>query len=59
MSCRMIQSVIAVIILVVTLWPSIVGASASMWVTVVGAALLLLHNCCCKACCEMGMKKKK
>ncbi len=57
MNCRWIQNLVAVIIAVLALWPDLIGASASKWVIVIGAVVLLLHGCCCSACGDMKKKR--
>ena len=64
--CRWVQTVLSAIIIVLALWPNIIGAVASKWVIVVAAALILIHSFGCKACAACGpemmekpAKKKK
>lgn len=50
-NCRWTEGVLALIILIVTIWEF----SASMWITIVAAAILLLHSlfhhrCGCAMC---------
>jgi len=42
--------ILGLIILIVTIWPTILGATASMWVVIVAAALLVLHGLFCSKC---------
>ena len=42
-NCKWTETIIGVLILVVTLWPNLIGVSASWWVVVVAAVLLILH----------------
>ena len=53
MRCSNCQAVLAVIILVWTIWPNLIGL-ASNWVVGIAAALLLVHALWCKKCknCE-------
>jgi len=52
--CRWIMSILSIVIIVLAIWPSIIGSVASTWVIVAAAALILLHGFRCKACanCE-------
>jgi len=64
-NCKWLEVIVAVVILIVTIWPTIIGTAASWWVVVIAAALLLLHALKCKNCgaCATDMdkpaKKKK
>ncbi len=64
-NCRWCELILGLVILVVTIWPGIIGATASMWVVIIGAALLVLHSlfhhkCGCGMCMEkMPAKAKK
>jgi Flp pilus assembly protein protease CpaA len=61
-NCKMTESIIAAVILVVTIWPDLLGATVSWWLVVIGAALLLIHAFKCKGVCGTDMKtsgKKK
>lgn len=42
--------VLGLIILIVTIWPTILGATASRWVVIVAAALIVLHGFFCSRC---------
>ena len=42
-NCRWTETILGLIILLVALWPSLLGASISMWVTVIAAALIVIH----------------
>lgn len=65
MSCKWIHAVLAAVLLVVTIWPGIIGDTASWWVTIIIAVLFLIHAFTCKKCCvvdgksSQGKKKKK
>ena len=43
-NCSLANGILAVIILIVAIWPNLIGASGSMWVTIVAAALVLIHS---------------
>ena len=51
--CSQCEAILAVIILVWTIWPNLLGL-ASTWVVGIAAALLLIHALWCKKCrlCE-------
>lgn len=59
-NCRWTEFVLAIIILVFTIWPTqIFPSMASMWIVIVAAALLLLHSifhhrCNCATCRPVG-----
>jgi len=59
-NCKWLEIVIAVVILVVTIWPGIIGATGSWWVTIIAAALLLIHalKCGCRGMCGPGAAPK-
>lgn len=42
-NCRWTETILGVVILIVTLWPALLGVSASMWVTIIAAVVLILH----------------
>ena len=42
-NCKWTDTVLGLVILVVTLWPNLLGSSASWWVTVVAAVLVVAH----------------
>jgi len=42
-NCKWTDTVLGLVILVVTLWPNLLGSSASWWVTLVAAVLVVLH----------------
>ncbi len=59
-NCRTFEAVLSIVILVLILWPKILGAMASKWIVIIAAVLLLLHAIGCKACvCSEGKTKKK
>lgn len=39
--------VLGLIILIVTIWPTIFSATANMWIVIVAAALLVVHGLFC------------
>jgi len=58
-NCRWTELVLALVILIVAIWPSWFGAGASMWITIIAAAILLLHSlfhhrCGCEMCMDQG-----
>ena len=58
-NCKWTETIIGVVILVVTLWPNLLGASVSWWLTVIAAAILILHAWRCSGVCmprEMSMQ---
>ena len=61
-NCKWVETVLGLVILVVTIWPGILGAGATRWVVIVAAALLLIHAWKCQNCgtCmpETASKKK-
>ena len=60
MHCGWTQTVLALLILVFTIWPTVVfSAMVSYWIVVVSAALLLVHALACHKCggvCAKWMK---
>lgn len=59
-NCRICESVLSIVILVMVLWPNMLGTIASKWVVIVAAVLLLLHAIGCKDCvCSEDKAKKK
>jgi len=44
------EGITAIVILIVTLWPEIIGSTASYWVTIVAAVALLIHSFGCHKC---------
>ena len=55
------EFIIGAVILVVAAWPTILGANASMWVTIIAAAALIIHSFGIDQCFsgEMMMKSKR
>ena len=49
-NCRWTETILGVAILIVTLWPNFLGISASWWIVVVAAVILILHAWSCKNC---------
>jgi len=47
--------VLGLAILIVTLWPNLLGATASMWVVIIAAVLLVIHGLWCRRCMAMDM----
>jgi len=62
-NCRWTEFVVAVLVLVFTIWPTqIFAAKASWWLVVIAAAVLLVHSLMCSKChglCTMGKGRKK
>jgi len=62
MNCGWIQAILAVVIIVFTIWPtSIFSATVSWWLVIISAVLLLWHAVSCKKCdklCMPGTKGK-
>ncbi|MEK6855556.1 MAG: hypothetical protein AABX66_00180 [Nanoarchaeota archaeon] len=50
MGCKLMKSVIAIVIAVLAIWPSLIGYSTSKWLIFVGAIVLLVHDWCCRKC---------
>ncbi|MFQ5531345.1 MAG: hypothetical protein ACE5ES_01890 [Candidatus Nanoarchaeia archaeon] len=42
-NCKATEVVLSAIILIVTIWPNILGSRANFWVVIIAAAILLLH----------------
>ena len=59
--CKGVQGILSAVIIILALWPNIIGAVASKWVIVVAGALILIHSFGCKACgeCMPEMTDKK
>ena len=66
--CNWTETIIGIVILIVALWPDLVGDKLSNWVLILAAILLILHAWTCngiKMCSEnismknTAMKKKK
>ena len=62
-NCRWCEGIVAIVILLVAIWPGIIGAVASNWVIIIAAAVLLLHSVFHHACgcgmCSGDMPKKR
>jgi len=61
-NCRWTETILGVVILIVTLWPALLGNSVSMWIVIITAVLLILHAWTCKNCAYMmprEMPKKR
>jgi hypothetical protein len=57
--CRWVESLLAVLILAFTIWPTqILSAKVSMWIVVISAALILVHSLFCGNCEGICMPKK-
>ncbi|MBS3099471.1 hypothetical protein J4462_04615 [Candidatus Pacearchaeota archaeon] len=48
-NCKWFEIIVALVILIVTLWPKLI-AGASWWVTLIAAVVLLIHALMCKNC---------
>lgn len=63
MHCGWMQTLLALVILVFTIWPTAVFSSMiSEWIVIVSAALLLVHALFCHKCegmCAKWMKSGK
>lgn len=61
--CKWIELVLAVVILVFTIWPSqILSTGISWWLVVIAAVLLVVHSLFCNKCggvCAGIIKGKK
>jgi len=49
-NCKYMETIFGLAILIVTIWPDLIGASASRVVVIIAAALLVLHAWSCKNC---------
>jgi hypothetical protein len=49
-NCKTVESILAIVILIVAIMPDLLGNTGSMWITIIAAALLLLHALMCKKC---------
>lgn len=63
MSCgKWTNSILGIVILLVTIWPTMFSAMTNKWIVIIAAILLVIHACCCKNCGMCGhedMSKKK
>jgi len=50
--CNKAQVILAIVVLILALWPNLIGAVASKWVIVV-AAILIVVSACKTPCVEM------
>lgn len=57
-NCKWTHGVLGLAILVVTLWPNLIGAMASKWVVIIAALIVLVHACACKNCSCGAMGKE-
>jgi len=48
-NCKWTEIVLGLVILIVTIW-DLFSAQAELWITIVAAALLVLHALACKNC---------
>ncbi len=53
-NCKWAETIFGVVILVVSIWPGIFGTSATRWIVIVAAALLVLHAWKCGNCGTCG-----
>jgi hypothetical protein len=53
------ELIIALVILVVAMWPALLGASISNWVIIVAAIVLAIHSFTCKSCFNSGSASKR
>jgi len=55
-NCKWFEKVVAVVVLVIAIWPNFLGAAAPKWVLIIAAVALFLHAVKCKNCgvCEDG-----
>lgn len=51
-NCKWTETVLGLVILIITIWPNLLGVSATWWVTLIAAILLVLHAWSC-GCCGM------
>jgi len=65
-NCSLTEKIIGVVIIVLAIWPNVIGATNSKWVIVVAAAVLIIHAFKCSACnmpagsdMKKPLKKKK
>jgi len=64
-NCKWTEVIIALVILIVVIWPDLLGMSVSWWITIIAAVVLLAHAFMCKNCgscktdAEAGMKKSR
>ena len=49
-NCKWTETILGLVILIVTLWPNILGTGASWWVVVIAAILLVVHAWSCGKC---------
>ncbi|MEK6906681.1 MAG: hypothetical protein AABW81_03600 [Nanoarchaeota archaeon] len=60
--CKIGEIIAAVVILVIAIWPTIVSATLGMWLTIIAAAIILIHAIACgchKECSDMASAKPK
>jgi len=65
-NCKWTEVIIALVVFVTVMWPTILGAAVSKWVAAIGALVLLIHGLMCKdmtckttpAKASTGKKKK-
>lgn len=61
-NCKWTEAIIGIVIFVMALWPNLLGASVSKWITVIAAVILLVHAFMCKSiykCSEEPKTTKK
>jgi len=62
-NCMWVEGVLAALILVFTIWPTLIfSATVSWWIVVISAALLIIHALTCHKCggiCAGMVKGKK
>jgi len=46
---------LGIVILIVTIWPSLLGDTISMWLVIIAAVLLIIHGLACKNCSVTNM----
>ena len=50
-NCKGTELVTGIVVLVLALWPALLGATASKWVLVAAAVILIIHSLGCKDMC--------
>ena len=59
MSCKYLVPILGVVVLLLAIWPSLLGASVGKWITIVAAVLIVIASWNCDRKCGPVVKVKK
>jgi hypothetical protein len=56
--CNWVEVLVGIVVVVLALWPDILGLEISKWVLVIAGALLIIHALVCKNCKSCNVEGK-